>query len=100
MGDSRQPGDSQEGRYKLPEIARFYGLIIKMFFMQSEHNPPHFHALYGEYMGEFDINTLEMLQGDLPPRAVNIVREWAMLHQSELLEMWNSQKIRRLPPLV
>jgi len=57
----------------LPEIARFYGLIIKMYFMQSEHNPPHFHALYGEYMGEFDINTLEM---------------------------WNSQKIRKLPPLV
>ena len=84
----------------MPEIARFYGLIIKMFFMQSEHNSPHFHALYGEYMGEFDINTLEMLKGDLPPRAVNIVREWAMLHQSELLEMWNSQKIRRLPPLV
>ena len=71
-----------------------------MYFMQSEHNPPNFHALYGEYMGEFDINTLEMLKGDLPPRAVNIVREWAGLHQSELLEMWNSQKIRRLPPLV
>ncbi len=71
-----------------------------MYFMQSEHNPPHFHVLYGEYMGEFDINTLEMLKGDLPPRAVNIVKEWAAIHQSELLEMWNSQKIRRLPPLV
>ena len=50
----------------MPEIARFYGIIIKMFFMNSEHNPPHFHALYGEYMGEFDIQTLKMLQGDLP----------------------------------
>ena len=83
----------------MPEIARFYGLVIKMFFMQSEHNPPHFHALYGEYVGEFDINTLSMLQGDLPPRAVNIVREWAELHRTELLEMWNSQKIHKLPPL-
>ena len=78
----------------MPEIARFYGLIIKMYFMQSEHNPPNFHALYGEYMGEFN-----MIRGDLPPRAVSIVREWAELHQSELLEMWNSQKIHRILPL-
>ena len=84
----------------MPEIARFYGLIIKMYFMRSEHNPPNFHVLYDEYMGEFDISTLEMLKGDLPPRAVNIVKEWAGLHQSELLEMWNSQKTHRLPPLV
>ena len=83
----------------MPEIARFYGLIIKMFFMKSEHNPPHFHALYGEYMGEFNINTLEMICGDLPPRAINIVREWAELHQNELLEMWNTQKIHKLEPL-
>ena len=83
----------------MPEIARFYGLIIKMYFMQSEHNPQHFHALYGEYMGEFDINTLEMLRGDLPPRAVNIVREWAGLHQSELREMWKTKETHTLPPL-
>ena len=83
----------------MPEIARFYGLIIKMFFMQSEHNPPHFHALYGEYMGEFDINTLELLEGDLPPRAVKLIQEWAAIHQTELLDMWNTQNIRKLPPL-
>ena len=83
----------------MPEIARFYGLIIKMFFMQSEHNPPHFHALYGEYMGEFDINTLEILEGDLPTRAVKLVQEWAAIHQAELLDMWNTQNIRKLPPL-
>lgn len=83
----------------MPEIARFYGIIIKMFFMKSEHNPPHFHALYDEYVGEFDIQTLRMLEGDLPPRAVSIVREWAELHQAELLEMWNAQKISKLPPL-
>ena len=83
----------------MPEIARFYGIIIKMFFMASEHNPPHFHAIYGEYVGEFDIRTLKMLEGDLPPRAVSIVCEWAELHQAELLEMWNSQKITKLPPM-
>ena len=80
-------------------IARFYGLIIKMFFRNKEHNPPHFHALYGEYMGEFDIRTLEMIQGDLPVRAISIVKEWAEIHQKELLEMWNTQNIKKLPPL-
>ena len=70
-----------------------------MFFAAKEHNPPHFHALYGEYTGEFDINTLSMLEGDLPPRAVELVREWAELHQKEVLEMWNNQNIRKLPPL-
>ncbi|MGI6227126.1 MAG: DUF4160 domain-containing protein [Peptococcales bacterium] len=83
----------------MPEIARFYGIIIKMFFIGSEHNPPHFHAIYGEYVGEFDINTLEMLEGDLPKKAQGLVREWAKLHQSSLLEMWNSQEFRKLEPL-
>ena len=82
----------------MPEIARFFGILIKMFF--NEHNPPHFHALYGEYVGEFDIKNLTMVQGDLPPRAVSLVKEWAGLHQEELMEMWNSQKIHKLPPLV
>ncbi len=81
----------------MPEIARFLGILIKMFF--REHNQPCFYALYGEYMGEFDINTLNMLEGDLPPRAVSLVREWAELHQKELLEMWNSHKVYKLPPL-
>ena len=67
--------------------------------MSSEHNPPRFHALYDEYMGEFDINTLKMIQGDLPPRAISIVLEWAKLNQTELLEMWNTQKIHKLQPL-
>ena len=83
----------------MPIIARFYGLIIKMFFKNKEHNPPHFHALYGEYMGEFDIRTLEMIQGDLPKRAISLVKEWAELHQQELLEMWNTQNIKKLPSL-
>jgi len=46
----------------MPEIARFYGIIVKMYFMQKEHNPPHIHALYGEYMSAVDIETLEVLE--------------------------------------
>lgn len=52
-----------------PVIARFYGLIIKMYFSLSEHNPPHFHVLDGEYSGIFAIEDLEMIEGDLPVKA-------------------------------
>lgn len=52
----------------MPEISRFYGIIIKMFFKPKEHEPSHIHALYGEYMGVFDLNTLAMTEGDLPKK--------------------------------
>ena len=81
----------------MPEITRFYGIIIKLFF--GDHPPPHFHAVYGEYNGLFDIQNLEMFEGDLPARAKKLVLEWAELNQTELLEMWNNQEFRKLPPL-
>ncbi len=81
----------------MPEIARFYGIIIKLFF--GDHPPPHFHAVYGEFVGLFNIQTLEMFEGDLPSRAKKLVLEWAELNQKELLEMWNNQEFRKLPPL-
>lgn len=59
----------------MPVIARFFGIVIKMYFSQSEHGVPHFHALYGEYNGVFDIQTLDMFEGDLPVRAQRLVRE-------------------------
>ena len=81
----------------MPEITRFYGIIIKMFF--GNHLPPHFHAIYGEYTGIFSIDNIEMIEGDLPPRAIKMVKEWAEKYQKDLLEMWNSQIFRKLPPL-
>lgn len=83
----------------MPEIARFYGIVIKMFFKPKEHEPSHIHALYGEYMGEFNIRTMEMIQGDLPKKAQELVTEWLAMHQSELQAMWDSQNIYKLPPL-
>ena len=83
----------------MPEIARFYGIVIKMFFKPKEHEPSHIHALYGEYMGEFNIRTMEMIQGDLPNKAQELVREWLALHQVELQTMWDRQQIVKLPPL-
>lgn len=84
----------------MPVISRFYGMTIKMFFPQKEHNPPHIHVVYGEYIGVIDIKTLQMQQGDLPLKAYNIVKEWTKIHQEELLEMWNNGIIKELPPIV
>lgn len=83
----------------MPVIARFYGMVVKMYFLGSEHNPPHFHVIYNEYLGAIDIQTLEMLEGDLPNKALAMVREWAKLHQAELLDIWNTQQFKALPPL-
>lgn len=87
------------GGMNVPEISRFYGIVIKMFFKPKEHEPSHIHALYGEYMGEFNIHTLEMIEGDLPKKAQELVTEWLKLHQTALQTMWDEQKIGKLPPL-
>ena len=83
----------------MPEITRFYGIVIKMFFKPKEHEPSHIHALYGEYMGEFNILSGEMIQGDLPKRAQAMVLIWLQRHRDELQKMWETQKIEKLPPL-
>lgn len=83
----------------MPEICRFYGIIIKMFFKPKEHEPSHIHAIYGEHVGIFNIQTSEMTEGDLPPRAKALVSEWIEKYRSELLKMWDSQNIIKLPPI-
>jgi hypothetical protein len=78
-------------------IARFYGIAIKMYF--REHGVPNFHAVYGEFNGVFAIETLEIIEGDLPQRAQRMVLEWARQHHAALLEMWETQQFRQLPGL-
>ena len=79
----------------MPEVSRFYGLVIKIFY--DDHNPPHFHAEYGEYEALVNINTLAMMDGRLPARALGMVTEWGSLHQQELRTAWERAK-RLLPP--
>lgn len=82
----------------MPEICRFYGIIIKIFF-SNEHNPPHFHAVYGEYNGSFSILDLKMIEGDLPRKAQSLIIEWANKHKEEIINMWNTKTLKKLPPL-
>lgn len=76
----------------MPELCRFYGIIIRMFF--NDHAPPHFHAFYGEYHVLIDIESLSILRGHIPPRARGLVVEWASLHQEDLREAWNRAERR------
>lgn len=85
----------------MPEISRFYGIIIKMFI--PDHGKPHFHVKYAEYEAKIDIETLEIMNGDLPKRTLKLVQEWAKLHSDELAENWeNLQKfvtLNKIEPL-
>ena len=83
----------------MPVIARFYGIVIKMYFSQSEHGTPHFHAVYGEFNGVFAIETLEMIEGDLPLRSQRLIRDWGDLYKDELLRMWQNNEFKHLPGL-
>lgn len=78
----------------MPRLSAFYGIVIGMFY--RDHPPPHFHARYGDYEAKFDISTLEVIDGGLPPRAARLVREWAELHRAELTADWDLA-VRRLP---
>lgn len=82
----------------MPQISTFLGIVIKMFF--RDHNPPHFHAEYGEFEGLIDIDKLDLMAGTLPPRVLGLVIEWAALHQRELLTNWNkARKNKALNPI-
>lgn len=83
----------------MPILSRFYGIVIRMYFQQAEHNPPHIHALYGDDMAEIVIRTGEVLEGHLPPKALAMVREWVSINKNDLLHMWETQEFKPLSPL-
>ncbi len=70
----------------MPRISSFYGIVIAMYY--RDHEPPHFHAIYGEHEAQLVIASLEVLGGELPPRALRLAREWAEMHRSELEANW------------
>jgi hypothetical protein len=84
----------------MPEVSRFLGIVIGMFF--REHGPPHFHAVYGEYKATVEIESGN-IRGEFPPRALRLVLEWNQLHKRELLENWDRarrrQPLERIAPL-
>ncbi len=83
----------------MPEICRFYGIVIRIFSIDNEHPPKHMHIKYNEYDAVMELNTLNIINGNIPKKARILVREWAEVHQEELLEMWNTQKFHKISPL-
>ena len=79
----------------MPTISVFYGILIRMFF--NDHPPPHFHARYGEFEATIAIETLDVMEGDLPGRALSLVREWGMIHREELREDWRRCRANAVP---
>ncbi len=85
----------------MPEISRFFGIIIRIYF--GDHNPPHFHAIYQEETAEYEIITLTIIRGSLPSRAHAMVLEWASFHREELMDNWKlateMKEINKIEPL-
>ncbi|OQX09025.1 MAG: hypothetical protein BWK80_47430 [Desulfobacteraceae bacterium IS3] len=82
----------------MPEISRFLGIVITMYF--DEHNPPHFHVRYNEHRASVNISNLNIIDGFLPAKVRGLVTEWAELHQDEMLSMWNTKIFHPIEPLV
>lgn len=85
----------------MPRISLFLGISIYMYW--SDHAPPHFHAIYNEYGGAVDIQTGKVISGELPKRVKKLIREWAKLHEAELLQNWelarNEEELVNIEPL-
>ncbi len=79
----------------MPEICRFLGIIIQIFY--NDHAPPHFHARYGDKKATFDIETLNIIEGNLPTKVRNLVVEWADMHKQELITDWNLAQLGQIP---
>ncbi len=85
----------------MPELSRFYGIVIKMYF--DDHDPSHFHAQYAEDEAVISIETIAVIAGHLRPRALGLVAEWAALHQDDLRRAWlkakNLEPTEKIAPL-
>ena len=85
----------------MPEISRFFGKIIAMYY--NDHGPAHYHVRYGQQKALFGIDKLNLLEGELSPKVLGMVKEWAALHQQELTEDWELAKkhapLKKITPL-
>ena len=85
----------------MPEISRFFGIIVAIFY--DDHNLPHFHARHGNQKVAVEIDTLKVLYGEISPRALGLIVEWAALHKTELLNNWKlaeaNKPLKKIEPL-
>ncbi len=86
---------------KMPRVSNFYGISIYLYY--RDHAPPHFHAIYAEHEAEIEIATISVLDGELPRRARNLVKDWAKLHREQLQRNWElaraGEPLEQIEPL-
>lgn len=84
----------------MPTISMFYGIVIRMYY--DDHNPPHFHAFYGDYKAIFNLNG-EIIEGTMPKSKEKLITAWALIHKDELMANWqlakNSETLYNINPL-
>ena len=78
----------------MPVISGFYGIVIKMYLRQKEHNPPHLHAIYGDYVGLFSLE-----EGDIPVKEQKLIKNFILHYREQLYDMWKTQNFYLLPPI-
>ena len=83
----------------MPVISRFYGIVIKMYLRQKEHNPPHLHAIYGDYVGLYSLEEGEMYEGDIPVKEQKLIKNFILHYKEQLYDMWKTQNFYLLPPI-
>ena len=83
----------------MPVIARFYGITIKMYLRQKEHNPPHIHAYYGEYIDVFSLLDGDMIEGDMTNKGQALIKGFIELRKNDLLVMWETQEFKEIQPI-
>ena len=71
----------------MPILSRFHGIVIRMYFQQADHNPPHIHALYADDMVAIDVQTGDILEGYLPKKQLSMVRKWVQVNKEALVRM-------------
>ncbi len=83
----------------MPVISKFYGITIKIYFRSKEHNPPHIHAFYGDYVGVFSLVNDEMFEGEIPNKEQQMIIRFIKFYRNQLVDMCNTQVFEMLPPI-
>lgn len=81
----------------MPTISMFFGIIIRMYFAPKEHNPPHIHVYYQEYIATFCIEKGDLIQGKIPTKQVKLVEAWIEIHREELMANWKLCQNQEMP---
>lgn len=89
MAKARRAASGSSGLWSVPELSRFFGVVIRMYTERGSGHVPHFHAYYQGMAASFSLDPLELIVGELPIRQRRLVEAWAEIHAAELRDTWD-----------